>query len=239
MFQSNQSRFQKGRLVLLVVAICLFWITLEVNLFNLQVIDHDEFEHIAENQYAKNIEIPAQRGAIYDRNGNVMATNVIHYDLAADPKMVENKTLLAKKCAEAFGNSQKYYLDRLNYNSNFVYLARRAPENQVSSILSLKDEGLIKGKNFRRFYPYKKYAAHLLGFTDTDDNGISGLEKQYQEVLKGKNGMAVLQYDGPRRISYNPDQPLEWPQHGSNMYLTIDKNIQTVAEQELSDGVSK
>ena len=239
MFQSNQSRFQKGRLVLLVVAICLFWITLEVNLFNLQVIDHDEFEHIAENQYAKNIEIPAQRGAIYDRNGNVMATNVIHYDLAADPKMVENKTLLAKKCAEAFGNSQKYYLDRLNYNSNFVYLARRAPENQVSSILSLKDEGLIKGKNFRRFYPYKKYAAHLLGFTDTDDNGISGLEKQYQEVLKGKNGMAVLQYDGPRRISYNPDQPLEWPQHGSNMYLTIDKNIQTVAEQELSAGVSK
>ena len=239
MFQTNQSRFQKGRLIILVMLICLFWIALEINLFHLQVISHDKFEQIAKNQYVKNIEIPAQRGGIYDRNGNVMATNVIHYDLAADPKMVENKTMLARKCAEAFGKSEKYYLDRLNYNSNFVYLARRAPESEVSNILSLEDNGLIKGKNFRRFYPYNNYAAHLLGFTDTDDNGISGLEKQYQVELKGKNGIAVLQYDGPRRISYNPDQPLEWPQRGKNIYLTIDKNIQTITEQELAAGVKK
>ena len=239
MFHTNQSRFRRGRLIILVLLICLFWVALEINLFHLQVIDHDEFEQIAKNQYVKNIEIPAQRGIIYDRNGNVMVTNVIHYDLAADPKMVENKTMLAKKCAEAFGNSVDYYLKRLNHKSNFVYLARRAPENEVSSILSLEDNGLIRGKNFRRFYPYNSYAAHLLGFTDTDDNGISGLEKQYQDELKGKNGIAVLQYDGPRRISYNPDQPLVWPQQGKNIYLTIDKNIQTIAEQELAAGVKK
>ncbi len=180
MFQTTQSRFQKGRLAILVISICLFWIALEVNLFHVQIINHDKYEQIAKNQYVKNIEIPAQRGAIYDRNGNVMATNVIHYDLAADPKMIENKTILARKCAEAFGKSEQYYLKRLNYNTNFVYLARRAPENQIRNILSIKDNGLIKGKNFRRFYPYNNYAAHLLGFTDTDDNGISGIEKLFQ-----------------------------------------------------------
>ncbi|HES60167.1 MAG TPA: PASTA domain-containing protein, partial [Caldithrix sp.] len=212
---------------------------LEVNLFHLQVISHDEYERIANNQYIKNIEIPAHRGAIYDCNGNVMATNVIHYDLAADPKMIENKNVLAKKCSEAFGNSVDYYLRRLNRNTNFVYLARRAPENEIGSILELEDDGLIKGENFRRFYPYNNYAAHLLGFTDTDDNGISGIEKQYQDELEGKNGIAVLQYDGPRRISYNPDKPLVWPKRGKNIYLTIDKNIQTIAEQELAAGIKK
>lgn len=239
MFQTTQSRFQKGRLAILIISICLFWIALEVNLFHLQVINHDKFEQIAKNQYVKNIEIPAQRGAIYDRNGNVMATNVIYYDLAADPKMIENKSVLAKKCAEAFGKSEQYYLKRLNHNSNFVYLARRAPENQISSILGMKDNGLIRGENFRRFYPYNNYAAHLLGFTDTDDNGISGIEKQFQDELKGENGVAVLQYDGPRRISYNPDQPLTWPRRGSNIFLTIDKNFQTIVEQELALGVKR
>ncbi|MEJ2543024.1 MAG: penicillin-binding transpeptidase domain-containing protein [Calditrichaceae bacterium] len=239
MFQTTQSKFQKGRLVFLVMTICLFWFALEVNLFHLQVINHDKFERIANNQYIKNIEIPAQRGTIFDRNGNVMATNVIHYDLAADPKMVENKNVLARKCSEAFGNSVDYYLRRLNRKTNFIYLARRAPENEVTSILNLEDHGLIKGKNFRRFYPYNSYAAHLLGFTDTDDNGISGLEKQYQKELEGKNGIAVLQYDGPRRISYNPDKPLVWPKRGKNIYLTIDKNIQTIVEQELAAGVKK
>ncbi len=239
MFNTNQARFKRGRLIILVIFIFLFWVALEINLFHLQVISHDEFEQIAKNQYVKNIEIPAQRGIIYDRNGNVMATNVIHYDLAADPQMIENKTLLARKCNEVFGNSVAYYLKRLNHKSNFIYLARRAPENEVSSILSLKDIGLIKGENFRRFYPYNSYAAHLLGFTDTDDNGISGLERQFQDDLKGKNGIAVLQYDGPRRISYNPDQPLVWPQRGKNIYLTIDKNIQTIVEQELAAGEKK
>ena len=77
MFQTTQSKFQRGRLIFLVMAICLFWFALEVNLFHLQVISHDEFERIADNQYIKNIEIPAQRGTIFDRNGNVMATNVM------------------------------------------------------------------------------------------------------------------------------------------------------------------
>jgi cell division protein FtsI (penicillin-binding protein 3) len=236
-FQNSQSRFQKGRLILLVILISLFWIALEVNLFNIQVLSHDRFERIAESQYSKKIEIPAQRGVIYDRKGNVMATNVIQYDLAADPKMVENKRLLAKRCAEALDKPENYFLKRLNYNSNFVYLARRVPETDITDILELKDNGLIKAKNFRRFYPYNNYAAHLIGFTDTDDNGISGLEMQYQDALKGKNGIAVLQYDGPRRISFNADKPLIWPQRGSDIYLTIDKNIQTIVEQELAAGV--
>lgn len=237
MLQYPSENFRKGRLFILVILILFSWIALELNLFRLQVIHHDMFKKVAENQYTKKIELPPRRGSIYDRNGFILATNVLHYDLAADPKMVQNKHQLAQKCASILGKSYQHYMKLLNTKSNFVYLDRRLREDEISDILALNDAGLIKAKNFRRVYPYKHYAAHLLGFTDTDDHGISGLELKYNDILQGESGEAFLQYDAPRRISYNPDQPIRWPEDGTNIVLTIDKNIQTIVEQELEKGI--
>jgi cell division protein FtsI (penicillin-binding protein 3) len=239
MSRNGSSKISRFRLIILVFLICLFWVALEVNLFRLQVVSHDRFMAAAENQYTRDIELPAQRGSIYDRNGNVLANNIIYYDLAADPKMVKNKSLIAKKCSNLFGESTQFYLDKLNENSNFVYLKRRVPEIEVTDLIRINDDGLIKAKNFRRSYPYKKYGAQLLGFTNIDDVGLAGLEAQFEDTLKGENGRAVLQYDGPRKISYNPDRPIERPRNGSNIYLTIDKNIQTIVENELARGVKE
>ena len=237
MFRDASQKFRKGRLIVLVILILLSWIALEVNLFRLQVTKHEMFKRVAENQYTKKIKLPPRRGSIYDRNGFIMATNVLHYDLAADPRMVQNKNQLARKCADVLGKSYQHYMKLLNTNSNFVYLDRRLREDEISDILVFNDAGLIKAKNFRRAYPYKHYAAHLLGFTDTDDHGISGLELKYNDIMQGESGEAFLQYDAPRRISYNPDQPIRWPKDGTNIVLTIDKNIQTIVEQELEKGI--
>lgn len=236
---NKQSKISATRLYILVILLSLFWIILEANLFRLQIINNDLFSAAAKRQYEKKIVLPARRGAICDRKGNKLATNVIHYDLAADPKMIENKRLVAKKCAEAFSKSEKYYLNKLNQKTHFVYLERRAPAKGNYDIFKMNDNGLIIGENFRRYYPYNNYAAHLLGFTDPDDNGLSGLELQYEKELKGVEGEAVLQYDGPRRVFYNADYPLRRAEQGMDIYLTIDKNIQTVVEQELKKGVKK
>ncbi len=216
-----------------------FWAALEVNLFRIQIIDYPMFERAAKSQYEKKVELPAKRGAICDRNGNKLATTIILYDLAADPKIVKNKSAVAAACARIFGKSKSYYLKKLNKESRFVYLERRVPPEKIKPLFKLKNPGLIKRENFRRYYPYGQLAAPLLGFTDPDDHGLSGIELQFESKLRGRAGEAMLLFDARRNAFYDADYALRRPVHGSDVYLTIDKNIQTITDEELAAGVEK
>jgi len=238
-YNEVESKFNKKRLYVLLFLLFGFWLLLEINLFRIQIIDYAMFEKAAKNQYEKKITLPARRGSICDRNGNKLATTVILYDLAADPKMVKKRSLIAAACAKAFGHSKSYYLKKLNKDSRFVYLARHVSGDKIQGILKIKDPGLVKRENFRRYYPYGKLAAPLLGFTDPDDHGLSGLELQFEKVLNGKEGEAMLLHDARRIEFFDADYALRKPVPGSDVYLTIDKNIQTIVDEELEAGVKK
>jgi cell division protein FtsI/penicillin-binding protein 2 len=238
-YQETTPKLSRKRLYFLLVLLFGFWVVLEVNLFRIQIIEYAIFEKAAKNQYEKKVELPAKRGSICDRNGNKIATTVILYDLAADPKMVKNKTAIAAECARIFGHSKGYYLKKLNKESRFVYLARRVPQGKIDPVIKLKDPGLVKRENFRRYYPYGKLAAPLLGFTDPDDHGLSGIELQFEKTLSGQPGEAMLLFDARRNAFYDADYALRKPLHGSDVYLTIDKNIQTIVDEELERGVEK
>ncbi len=233
----QKTEISRIRLIVLLVFMLIFWFALEAQLFRWQLTWHETFSEAGKRQYEKRVSLPAKRGDICDRNGKKFAIGTNHYDLAADPQMVGDKNLIARKCAEAFSKSYQHYYWLLNEDGRFKFLERKAPERDIQPILDLNDPGLIKIRNFRREYPYGRYAAHLIGITDPDDEGLSGLELQYEKELKGEDGEAVLQYDHKRRMFYNADYPLRWPVDGVQIYLTIDKNIQTVAEQELESGV--
>ena len=236
---SSWSTVNKKRLMVVSAAILVFWLALEVHLFRLQVLQHDRFMKISEQQYEKRIPLHAVRGMILDRNGNRLVSNSLHYDLAVDPKLVKNREKLVRLCAQKFHRPEKVYRSILQSDRRFRYLARKVPAEEIRPILALKDRGIIKSQNFRRQYPYGTLAAQLLGFTDPDDNGLGGVELLFNEPLKGKDGEAVLQYDGPRRVFYNADKPIVPPRNGANLYLTIDKNIQTVVEDALREGVRR
>ncbi len=223
----------------LILGMSVFWLALEANFFRLQVGMHHRFEKMAKNQYYRRIRLHAQRGLIFDWAGNRLVTNTIHYDLAVDPTLVKHKEKIARLCARAFNRSESYYLKRLNEKSRFVFLERKVTENAIAPILQLKDPGVIKIPVFRRSYLYRTYAAQLIGFTDPDDRGLGGLELQYDDLLKGKDGEAILQYLPGGRVFYNPETPVKPPRNGQNIYLTIDKNVQTVVEQALERGVEE
>ncbi len=227
------------RWYVLIFGITIFWLALMANFFRLQVHLHDYFESLADKQYFRKITLHAQRGIIYDWAGNRLVTNTIHYDLAADPKLVKNKKHIAELCSRIFHKSEKHFRAKLNQNTRFVFLARKRTREEITPILELKDPGVIKIPVFRRNYLYGDYAAQLIGFTDPDDRGLAGLEKQYNQLLSGKDGQAILQYSPGGRLFYNPEFQIKVPQNGSNLYLTIDKNIQTVVEQELRKGVEQ
>ncbi len=229
----------KYRWYLLITGITLFWLALMANFFRLQVHLHDYFAAIADKQYYRKITLHAQRGIIYDWAGNRLVTNTIHYDLAADPKLVRHKKQVVELCARLFHESKAHFWAKLNQKTRFVFLARKKRAHEINAILQLKDPGIIKIPVFRRNYFYGEYAAQLIGFTDPDDRGLAGLELQYDQALRGQDGKAILQYSPGRRLFYNPEFQIKTPVDGNNLYLTIDKNIQTVVEQELRQGVKE
>jgi len=234
-----QSPINKGRFFFLFAGLVMFWVVLELNLFRYQVINTELLNNYARKQYEKEVPLKAQRGNIYDRNGRKLATNIRYYDIAVDPTKVKNKNFIAKTLASNFSKSKAYYLNKMNQDKQFTYLERKATTRSINTLLSFSDPGLIKVKSFGRHYPYDTYAAQLLGFTNPDDNGLSGLEKQFEEELKGHDGKAILQYDAARRARFNADYEILKPTAGNDIYLTIDKDIQTITEKALKHGVEK
>ncbi|MCB0281955.1 MAG: transpeptidase family protein [Calditrichaeota bacterium] len=235
-----ESPLHKGRFFILIGFLFGFWLILEANLFRFQVVNHDKLSAYARSQYESEIELDAQRGTIYDRSGNKLATNIIYYDIAADPQLIKNKQFVAKTLANSFPRSEQHYLNRMRNNGpRFRYLERKTQKSKVSPLLEIDDPGLIRVENFGRYYPYGSYAAQLLGFTDPDDHGLSGLELQYEDALAGVNGKAILQYDATRKVAFNADYPMLKPIPGSSLRLTIDKDIQTVVEKALQSGVDE
>ena len=228
-----------SRIYFVLVAILLFWAALEVRLFKIQISDHEYYNKQSSGQSAKKVEIAARRGDIYDRKMECMATDLIQYDMGIDLNKVQSKDRVAQAFAQNLKRSKSYFLNRLNTSRQFVYLARKTSKAQMEKISALNDPGIVSLEGYRRYYPFGKYGSQIIGFTDVDNKGISGLELQYQDQLRGKDGWTVLLADARRRFGYNVDYPHQPSEAGVQIQLTIDKNFQTIVEDELDQGVKK
>lgn len=235
--RKDKSPINFGKFIALVVGLFAFWLFLEATLFRLQVIDHERISAYANRQYERKLVLEARRGSIYEKGGEKLATNILYYDLAADPLMVQDKDHLASVLASALHKDKRYYSHKLNQKRHFTYLARNATLAQVAPVLALKDRGLIKIESFGRYYPFKSLLSQVLGFTGSDNRPLAGIELQFDDRLSGIDGQAMLQYNAARKVSYNTDYALLNPIPGNDIYLTIDKDIQTIVERAVKKGM--
>jgi cell division protein FtsI (penicillin-binding protein 3) len=236
---TSKSNIFFNRIYVFVIGLILFWILIEIRLFIIQIERNDFYVELSQNQSAKKIKLKAKRGEIFDRTGECLATNIIHYDFGVDLKLVKNKDQIARACATAFKRSANYYLKKMNTGRDFVYLARKVSESKVESLLSISDPGLVKIKGYKRYYSFGKYGSQVIGLTDVDDNGISGLESQHDKDLSGIDGWTFLMADAKRRFGYNVDYPNKQPDSGVNLVLTLNKNYQTIVEDELDTAIKQ
>ena len=228
-----------SRIYFVLAGIILFWLILEIRLFKIQVSDHEFYYKQSSVQSAKKVELPARRGDIYDRKMECMATDLIQYDMGIDLNKIKSKDRVAQVFAQNLKHPKNYFLSRMNTSRQFVYLARKASKDQMDKITAIDDPGIVTLEGYRRYYPYGKYGSQIIGFTDVDNKGISGLELQYQDQLRGEDGWTFLMADARRRFGYNVDYPHQASQAGVQIQLTIDKNFQTIVEDELDLGVKK
>jgi cell division protein FtsI (penicillin-binding protein 3) len=238
------SALSRSRFLITKLFFILFFAAITVRLAKIQVIDASKYKAVAQKQYERSFILPATRGNIFDRNGNVIVSNTMFLSFAADPKIVgNNKELVAETFARIFEKPRSFYLEKMQETDEdqsvrrFVWLERRVKPEIARRIEAAKLEGIVIINEPKRLYHYDELAGALIGFTNIDNKGISGIELQYDNEMKGINGSVVMQRDGLGRVRPSADYPRREPVNGKDIYLTIDITYQAIVDEELRHGV--
>ena len=199
---------------------------------------HDDFLQKKGNaRYSRVIEVNAHRGMITDRNGAPLAVSTPVESVWASPSDVEATDLQVKKLAQVLGMSTEEVKTKLlDTSRDFVYLKRQLPPDQAGKVASLNLPGIALQREYRRYYPIGEEAAQTLGFTGQDDNGQEGLELALQQQLAGKVGSQRVIKDNRGHIVEDAGS-LRAPKPGSDIVLSLDRNVQHLAYRELENAV--
>jgi len=230
-----------GRLLFVKVGLLAFFTMVAVRLVQVQVIEADRYQEIAKKQHEARFDLRAARGNIFDRHGQPLVSSSMSVSFAADPSLVgDDGQRIAQRFAKVFGKPASTYLQRLMPSDRqFVYLERKVDPQTARRIHAEELHGLIQIDEAQRLYHYDHLAGQIIGFTGVDDNGLSGIELQLDEQLRGKKGYVIMQRDGLGRTHPSVDYPRVEPMNGNSIQLTIDLEYQSIAEQELSKGIER
>lgn len=208
-------------------------------LFWVQVMEGARYRELAKRQYESKVELRAQRGSLYDRHGRDIASMMTMTSYAADPVMLQKPELVANSLAMAAGDSVGYYLAKIKrHKGRFVWLARGVNAILYPDLDTLRDPGLIRVDEPKRSFLYGNTAAQVIGVTDVDNNGVTGIELAYNRQLRGESGFVVMQRDGRGRLRPGVNPERKAPRNGNGLKLTIDIELQRIAEEELRRGVT-
>lgn len=229
----------KNRLLFIIIIVSLYWAVLIGKYFSLQILDGEYYKKFAKKYYQKEETLEARRGTIFDRNMNKLAVDLTFYSFAADPKAVIQNQEVSDLFAQTFDIDKNSILEKLNKNGRFVWLKRNIDFKKASYIESFNLKGLIKFSHYQRKYPYSSIASQILGFTDIDNNGLSGIEKLYNQTLSGIQGKLIRESHNYKKGIPETDVPTQMPINGNDITLTIDLDYQIILEEELAKAIEK
>lgn len=214
------------------------FIVILTKLVNVQILDSEKYKIAARKQYENKIVLSPYRGLIYDRNMNTLVSNSFEFSFAADPNMIENPEKVAEIFSKTFGKSKEEYFNKLSsQNTSFIYLERRIDPSKVNGLDTMNMNGVIVLKEPKRVYNYGSLASQILGFTNIENKGQTGIELSLENELAGKDGFIIMQRDGKGNNRPSLEFPRKDSENGNNVVLTLDINIQRFAEEELAEGV--
>ena len=211
-------------------------------IFYLQVTHNLFFKNLANRQYISLVTLQGQRGKIFDRSRRLLATNIVSYSLYIDPKIINpvEKENLISFLSELLSISEKEVAAKISTASNkrFIWLKRRLTFPQVKKVRehNFRCLGLVKDE--RRFYPEGRLFSHVLGMVNVDNEGLEGLELYYNTYLAGKKGVTYVLRDSHRKaLAVYPE--IFNPQHGCDLILTVDAQIQYWAQTLLEETIKR
>ena len=225
------------RIKVLFLIILILFIFIIIRVFYIQVIDYKKLNKYAKDLWSRDLPIEANRGLILDRNGVVLADNLTTTSLILIPNQIRNKEETTKVLAEILGVT---YEDMKEHVYKKTSIERVHPEGRrlsydiAEKISNLELDGVYLVKEAKRYYPYGDLLSHALGYVGIDNQGLSGLELQYDKYLTGESG-AIKYYSDAKGNKLNISEQYVEPKSGNDLTLTIDINIQKSIERELNN----
>ncbi len=236
---------KKRMLIILAGVFAVGFGVLIFRLFKLQVLDGAFYSQKAAKQQLATVRISANRGTIYDRNFKALAQSATTWDVTVSPSYIKtdaerNKT--ADALAKILSVDRKTLYSKINQRVSYVVVAKRIEKDTEELVANYVKEnnigyiGLVEDS--KRYYPYGNFAGQLLGFTGTDNQGLSGIEAEYNSVLSGTSGKLVT-----AKNAHGTDMPYNYseyvaPKDGENVVLTIDEVVQHALENNLKQAVA-
>jgi cell division protein FtsI (penicillin-binding protein 3) len=223
---------------------CFWTVLIAGRLAWLQVVRHSDFVHRAAMQQQRTFEVAPRRGVMYDRNLRELAVTVQADSVFAVPsELGDNRASAAEILAEIVHSdpqdnftSKQQMLARFNASRGFAWVARRINPETAQRVRELNLKGVYFQKEFKRFYPNNDLAAQVLGYVGTDDTGLGGLEQKFDDDMHGVSGHMLTAVDAKRHVLGSEESQ---PMPGENLVLSIDANIQYMAERALDAQMEK
>lgn len=204
---------------------------------HLQLAVGDELRELAERQYVRKLKVSAPRGNIYDREGRPLAVTVPAWSVAAEPRRVEDPARAAAQLAPVLGVDEGKLHAKLSSQRGFLWLDRRVDPNVADAVRALELRGISLRQESRRYYPNRELAGQLLGLVNIDGEGLDGVERAFDEHLRGRSAVVPgLRDNRGQRIVLGGGLDLELLE-GDDVYLTLDARVQHVAERALLEAV--
>jgi cell division protein FtsI (penicillin-binding protein 3) len=203
-----------------------------------QVINNEFFIRQGEVRFSRTLELPANRGRILDRNGLILASSVPSPSIWAIPEDVEQDKVKLAQLAKLLDMPLAELRAKLDEDKTFVWLKRQVDETVAQQIATLGIKGVYTRKEYRRQYPEGEAAAHVVGFTNTDDKGQEGIELAFNQELAGKGGTRRVIKDRLGRVVEDVGETVS-PTDGKDIQLSVDSKVQFFAYQKLRDAVAQ
>ncbi|WP_078380987.1 stage V sporulation protein D [Sutcliffiella halmapala] len=221
--------------IVLLVGILLFSI-IDLRLGYVQFALGNMLTDRAKDSWSRDIPFEPERGEIQDRNGIPLATNMSAPTVFVVPRQIKDPNDTAEKLAATLNMSKEKVYRQITKNSSKEKInpeGRKISHEKAKEIRALDLKGVYIAEDSKRHYPFGSYLAHVLGFAGIDNQGLMGLELQYDKQLKGQQGHVQFYSDAKGRRM--PDIPDEYvaPVDGHNLRLTIDSKVQTIVENQL------
>ncbi len=231
---SGVGRISRRRLVALLLALIVAFVAVIVRLADVQAFSAGPYAALGLAQRTRAVTLPADRGTIFDRNGNALAMSVPQSTVYADPSLVTAPATEAAALAPVVGLDVATVRDDLSRPGRFAYVARAVDDDTAAAVRALNLPGIALVPEPRRFEPDGTLAAPVLGQVGIDDQGLSGLEYQYQAALAGRPGRLESEDDPSGRPIPGGFSRVTPATKGADLVLTLDRSLQYEVEQDLS-----
>jgi cell division protein FtsI (penicillin-binding protein 3) len=240
MFPADPALRYRRRLFVVKAGFVLLFAVVAGRLVMIQAWESSKYQAAARKQYDARVPLPSVRGSIYDRDGNILASTSTFVSFTADPRIaVDDEAIIARQFSLCTGKPEQEYRQKLHTESRFVYIEKHIRPDAAARIPLGKMSGVVLVNDPVRMHHYDEFASQVIGATNSENVGVSGIEREFDPVLRGTDGYVVMQRDGLGRKRPSTDYPRQEPANGHSVYLTLDFTYQSIAEEELKKGIQQ